>query len=449
LREFLTRIFCADFLCATTRLMAGATHDDDGRSMAGAPAKTVRLCPRLGFVRILAVADVTAQRHAARSFSTDDMNETDLQYEIVGDEDTFRALQREWDDLWARAHGRYYQAFSVCWLAWLHVAKPRGRKLRCIVCRRNGQLVMAWPLVTHRRLLWTYVVPLSPDAGDYTSVLVESGPGASTLVAGAWHAARHRCGADFIHLPYMNEGLELYNLASRERHVLHATQHDSWIVKLREEDDWDAYCNSLGTMYSKKPGALERKLSKEGRVEVLMIDRSDASGIASTVDWMLECKRAWCDRVGKRGEWSDSPHFRNFLVDLLGPAEGEAMACLVVVKLDDKPIAAIVVSQGNPCANALIAGFDPAYGKFGPGSIAVEHCVKWAFQQGFDLDFGVGSERFKSYWSRDNLSTAWTLQIVNTPWGLLGVHGNRMARELVKRVQQLRHVPSTQESVSH
>jgi CelD/BcsL family acetyltransferase involved in cellulose biosynthesis len=364
------------------------------------------------------------------------MNDTDLRYEIVSDEDGFRALKHDWDDLWARANGRYYQAFSVCWLSWLHVAKPRGKKLRCIVCRQQGRAVMIWPLVTHKRFLWTYAVPLSPDAGDYTSVLVESGLSTSTLVAGAWQAARRRCGADFVHLPYMNEELELYDLASRERHVLHATQHDSWLVKLREETDWDAYCSSLGTMYSKRPGALERRLSKEGRVAVRMVEPAETTEIATTVDWMLECKRTWCDRVGKRGEWSDSPHFRNFLVDLLGPVNGQAMARLVVVSLDDKAIAALVVSLGNPCANAIIAGFDPDYGKFGPGSIAVEHCVKWAFQQGFDLDFGVGSERFKSYWSRDNVSTAWTLQIVNTSWGLLAVHGNRFARELKKRVSQ-------------
>jgi CelD/BcsL family acetyltransferase involved in cellulose biosynthesis len=384
----------------------------------------------------------------ARSFFIDTMNNTDLLYEIVSDEDEFRALQREWDDLWTRANGRYYQAFSVCWLAWQRVAKPRGRKLRCIVGRERGRMVMVWPVVTYKRLLWTYAVPLSPDAGDYTSVLVEGGPSVSAFVAGAWHAARRRCGADFVHLPYMNEGLELYKLASRERHILLATQHDSWLVKLREEADWEAYCNSLGTMYSKKPGALERRLSKEGQVSVRMVDPSDAVEISGIVDWMLECKRVWCDRVGKRGEWSDSPYFRDFLVDLLGPVHGQVLARLVVVSLDGKPISALIVSLGNPCANAIIAGFDPGYGKFGPGSIAVEHCVKWAFQQGFDLDFGVGSERFKAYWSRDNVSTAWTLQIVNTSWGLLAVHGSRTVRELMRRVSQLRHFPGGRGSVA-
>lgn len=309
-------------------------------------------------------------------------------------------------------------------------------------------MVMVWPLVTHKRYLWTYMVPLSPEAGDYTSVLMEGGPSAPTLVAGAWHAVCHRCKADFVHLPYMNEGIELYQLASCEPHVVHASRHDSWLAKLREETDWDAYCNSLGTMYRKKPGARERRLAKEGQVAVRVIDPSDALEIASIVDWMLEWKRAWGDRVDKRGEWVDSPLFRNFLVDLLGTAQGQAMARLVVVSLDGKPIAALVVSLGNPCATAIIAGFDAEYGKFGLGSIVVEHGVKWAFEQGFDLDFGVGSEHFKPYWSRGNVSTAWTLQIVNTRWGLLAVHGKRTARELMKWVSPLRRLASMQGRVS-
>ena len=94
------------------------------------------------------------------------------------------------------------------------------------------------------------------------------------------------------------------------------------------------------------------------------------------------------------------------------------------------PIAALIVTTGNPCANAIIGGFDEKYGKFGPGSIAVEHCVKWAFEQRFDLDFGVGSEHFKSYWSNQNASSAWTFHMVNTNWGLVRTRAARLARTL-------------------
>jgi CelD/BcsL family acetyltransferase involved in cellulose biosynthesis len=358
------------------------------------------------------------------------MHDRDLQYEIVSDETQFRALRDDWDALWSRANGRYYQAFSVCLLAWLHVAKPQGRRLRCLVCREKGRLVMVWPLVTYRRALWTYLLPLSPDAGDYTSVLVESNQSAAALIEGAWQSACRRCGADFMHLPYTHEGSELYDLARRHRRVVSAKRDDSWIAKLREETDWDAFCGKLGTLYGKKPGALQRRLSKEGELVIHMADPADTAGIATMVDRMLKWKHGWSDRVDKHGDWLESSQFQSFLVALLSAPDGHVVARLIVVSLDNAPIAGLIVTKGNPCANAIIGGFDEKYGKFGPGSIAVEHCVKWAFEQRFDLDFGVGSERFKSYWSNRNVSSAWTFHMVNTNWGQVRTRAARLARSL-------------------
>ena len=92
-----------------------------------------------------------------------------------------------WHALWTRAQGYYYQSFSYCWLAWQHVSKPHGRMLKCIVCREDGQLVMIWPLETVKRALWTYLVPLGPEGGDYTSVLVADDASAPALIEGAWN----------------------------------------------------------------------------------------------------------------------------------------------------------------------------------------------------------------------------------------------------------------------
>ncbi|MDB5789946.1 MAG: family N-acetyltransferase [Caballeronia mineralivorans] len=359
------------------------------------------------------------------------------QFEIVSDEDGFRALQREWDDLWSSAHGQYGQAFNVCWLVWQHAAKPRGRRLCCIVHREDGRLVMVWPLVTYRRLLWTYLCPLSPEAGDYTRVLVADGPSAPALIAGAWRTAQRRCGADFIKLPYLNEGSELHAIASRERHVMIATHTVAAFANLRDETDWDTYCKTLGTMSGKKPGALERRFSKEGQLAVRLTEPGNAQENAALVDWILARKRTWGDRVGKRGEWLDSPHYQDFLVNLLCPADGRAMARLFVVTLDGAPVAATVVGVGKTCVDGLIASFDPLYAKFGPGSIVVEHVIKWAFDQRLNVEFGVGTERFKAYWSRNNITGAWSVQFANSPWGVLAFLGKKTARALATRVAQL------------
>src|SRR5471032_601223 len=90
------------------------------------------------------------------------MNAGTLQLKVITSPTEFFALQGEWDDLWSRANGRHHQAFTVCWLSWLRVSEPRGRKLRIILLRENGRLVAVWPLVSYRKFFWTVLRPLSP-----------------------------------------------------------------------------------------------------------------------------------------------------------------------------------------------------------------------------------------------------------------------------------------------
>ncbi|MFM0276816.1 GNAT family N-acetyltransferase [Paraburkholderia sediminicola] len=365
--------------------------------------------------------------------------QTTPHYDIISDEAEFFALQPEWDTLWSRANGYYYQSFSFCWLAWKHVAKPRGHKLKCIVCREDGQLVMIWPLETYRRWLWTFLVALGPDGGDYTSVLVEDGPSAAALIAGAWDIAQRRCGADFIRIQFVRDTLHLHTLVMQARRVLFARPHNASAVTLRGERSWDQYCQTLGTLFGKRPGTFTKRLSKQGKVAVRIVDHTDEGETTSILAWMFNCKRQWSDRVGKRNAWIDSPEFECFLGKLIYSPDVPSMARLIVVTLDEAPVSGIIVSFGNPCASAIFAGYDPHYGKCCPGLIAVEQCVKWAFDNGFDLDFGVGTERFKSYWSRGEASTAWTVQTINSALGLLAIRGRSLLRELIARVKRYRH----------
>lgn len=385
------------------------------------------------------IAAEAAHSTVRLAMEPDDMKTNPLQYDIIRDEAAFLALRDEWDALWRSAHGPYYQSFDVCWLAWQEVARPRGRKLLCIVKREAGKLVLAWPLVSFKRQFWTYVVPLGPDAGDYTSVLVEDGPYTAAQVEGAWRVARRHCGADFVHMPYMKEHTALYRAVSREPNVLFAEQHPSWVAQLRGEASWESFCADIGRRHRKKPGQRERRLAKEGDLAVRMLEPSDTTEIASLVDWMLECKRGWSDRTDKRGEWLHSPYYRNFLVRLLSPDAGAAMARIVAVSLDGRPVATTIISGGNPCASAIIAGFDAQFGRFGPGKVSMEHCVKWALENRFDVDFGVGDEDFKSYWSRDNVASAYTMQVIVTQWGTLAVRASHALQRIRQRVKAIRN----------
>jgi len=365
------------------------------------------------------------------------MSPSRSQFEIVTDPDAFRALQSEWDALWSRANGRYHQAFAVCWLCWCISAKPRGRQLYCIVCREQGRLVMVWPLVTYRFLFWTLLRPLSPDTADHTSILVDEQVGNAAIIEETWRTVMRSCGAHVCDLPYVSEGSRLYDIAEKQPHAVVGERTIAAIAKLRGETDWQAFCTTLGALSGRKPGARERRLSKEGKLVVRMLSPEDTGDYAAWVDWLLARKREWIDRTGKRGDWLHSLAYRDFLVDMLDPPAGDAMARLFVVTLDGVPLAASVVGIGESCVTGLIAAFDERYSKFSPISIVIEHCVKWALEQGKDLDFGVGSESFKAYWSRDNITRTSSFRIAINRWGLVAIHTQDTARSLRSRATQL------------
>lgn len=348
--------------------------------------------------------------------------------DIITDPAAFLALRDEWNALWSKADGRHQQAFDVCWQCWTQVAKPRGLRLHCIVYRENGELMLVWPLVSHRRFLCTVLEPLTPGTAEHTSMLTANGT--SAAVNAAWRAATKQCRADLFSIPYVAKNAALHDFASRHEGLLVARQDVSATALLRKEPDWTAYCNTLGTLSKKKPGARERRFEKEGTVKIRILDDNDTHAHAQWVDWMLARKREWAERAEKDGPWLYSQGYRDFLVNLVDGTHTQPMGKLFVMTLDDMPVAAHVVGFGHTCANGLIGAYDAKFSRFAPGSIMIERCVKWAWENQMDLDFGIGTEDFKGYWSRGNVLPNTSFQIATTQWGKLAFHAKNLAKKL-------------------
>ncbi|NVH74250.1 GNAT family N-acetyltransferase [Paraburkholderia sp. JPY432] len=366
------------------------------------------------------------------------MNDASAAYEIVTGEAGFLALRSEWNDLWARSRGWYFQSFSQCWLAWEQIAKPQGRKLRIIVRREAGRAVLIFPLIAYRRALWTYLAPLSSESADLTSVLVEDDARTAALVEGAWDAARKRCGADFIEMPYVPDSTDLHRLALEQRHFVVREQTPRYVARISVESqryDWKGYCDSLGTFHRKKPGKIERRLASAGKVGIHVLDWTEKRRIATAVDAMLAWKRDWAVRAGKEGPWLHSEHYRNFLLAWLSTEGAAVKSRATVITVDDAAVAVVLVCADARAVTGIMSSYDPAFGKWSLGLLNVELTVMWAFDLQLDFECGPGSEEYKLYWSRENLTYCSTTLSINSPWGLVGVYARRWLRDLVKRAR--------------
>lgn len=345
---------------------------------------------------------------------------------VIEDQAAFQSLQAEWDELWNEADGLHFQAFSVCWSCWTEVARPQGRKLRCIVYRENGKLLLVWPLVSHRRLLWSVLNPLTPGTIEHTSMLVAQGPHTARAIAAAWQTASKRCGGDLFMVPYVGVGTALHQHASRHARVMASSGDVAMIARFPRDQDWETFCASLGPFEKKRPGARYRKFAKEGELVARRLEQEESGSFDTWVSWMMERKREWASRKGMASTWLAGSAYRNYLLALLNSTDEQSKGHLYVLTLDGAPVAATIVGMAKTCATGLMGAFDQHYAKFEPGQIIREVAIKHAFDLGLDIDLGVGTERFKAYWSRQNSLSTESFEIAASPLGVFAFHVKRL-----------------------
>jgi CelD/BcsL family acetyltransferase involved in cellulose biosynthesis len=256
-------------------------------------------------------------------------------------------------------------------------------------------------------------------------MLVADGPAASVAIAEAWRAATRLCGADVLFLPFVRGTTRLYELASAHRGIIDVKQNVSWMAMLRDEPDWETLCKTL-----KFNGSRERRLAKQGQLDIRMLDLADGEYFI-WVNWILSHKRDWAERYDKKGSWLYSPAYRDFLVGLLESAGGEPVARIFVLELNKTVIAAAMLGIGKGCHYYMIGTFVQRLSKLSAGTILIEYLVKWCLERGMDLDFGIGKEEYKAYWSRGNVKPAFSFQIANTRWGKFYFRSKDAARTLL------------------
>lgn len=118
----------------------------------------------------------------------------------------FLALEREWNSLFARV-GRPHQLFQshVMLRHWLSHYLCEGDRLAVICARREGRLVMAWPLVRQRRLGFVTLRFMGGPIAQFSDVLAEDEP---DLLAAGWQAVM-ASGADMLEIRKLRDDARL------------------------------------------------------------------------------------------------------------------------------------------------------------------------------------------------------------------------------------------------
>jgi CelD/BcsL family acetyltransferase involved in cellulose biosynthesis len=322
---------------------------------------------------------------------------------IISDYRDIVALQPEWDVLWSSVSSPGYQQSSTFALVCCQEIHNNQRSaLRCIVVRKSGKVVLIWPLLLRRARGVKILSPLWSTGVECTEPLVHDGPEAMDLISRAWLSARSGIAVDVISMPQVKVGSCFHTVVSREKPFDVETDTCYVVQWDKKWSDWDTYCKVISTGHdSKKTRRWQRKkLEEQGDLEFQILQASGET--AAMIDWSLHHKRDWAERVDKRGWWLYSEKYRNFLVALFSSESSCQNFAIFLLKINGSPIAAKLVAYNNRKSDWILTAFDAEWGKYSPGSLLDEYCVRWTFENSLELDFGIGPVAYKKLWSNNN-----------------------------------------------
>jgi CelD/BcsL family acetyltransferase involved in cellulose biosynthesis len=355
-----------------------------------------------------------------------------IAFEIIRDIDSFRALQSEWDDLLHRAKGEYFQSFAFCHSSLEAEGNGARRKLHCVAGRREGRLVALWPLVTFWNTCWKTATPLGPQNRPPSDILVGPEHDVEEIVKFIWRAALKSTRADVIQLWRIRSTSLLCRYAMHENVTRRAHEEPTPYAILRGQQDWEAFCRSRQGRAKNRPRYLKRRLSTHGEVGIDIVDANDKRR-PSLVDWFVLHKREWAHHNDLDSKWVFSESSRKFWNALLsnGSSSEAGGFRLFVLTLNGVPLAVNVMAVGAACVYLLTTTYDLKHARLSPGTVLVDDCVKWAFDNGLDFDFGPGDQHYKSSWSGGFSYMTTSFLVLPTWWGRAGFDAKQVAKKLL------------------
>jgi CelD/BcsL family acetyltransferase involved in cellulose biosynthesis len=292
-----------------------------------------------------------------------------------------RPLAPEWDELADRLDAAPFSRPG--WVAaW--VGAFGGGRLDVIAARREGRLSGVFPVVRRAAGVRSAANAHTPSA----DVLAEDDGVARALVVAAYAGHPRSVTLAYLDRAGMSPSLAReaaaasgYRLA--ERVMVRAPYLDI-------EGDHEAYLRAR-PRFARDLGRRRRRLSELGVVAF------DADG--ATLAELLALEAAgW--KAARGTAIAARPSTRRFYADVTAWAEARGSLRLFALRLDGRPLAALLGLEEAGVLHLLKGAFDPAQASVSPGQLALGEAIANAFSVRLRrVELGGGAEPYKLAWT--------------------------------------------------
>jgi CelD/BcsL family acetyltransferase involved in cellulose biosynthesis len=331
----------------------------------------------------------------------------------------FDAVESEWNDLFWRAGrgAQVFQTFNWYWHWCNHyLAAPSHEpapSLAIVTGRRNGRLVMVWPLAAERVAGLLQLAWMGDPVSQYGDVLVE--PEAVPLLGDAWSFIARELKPNLVLLRKVRDDAAiaplLGNLDAFAVERLQAPYLD-----LSSAPDFATFERRYSPRSRRNRGRLARRLKELGEMAFERC-REGARARALAIE-AIELKREWLKERGLVSPALADPRFASFFADVAQSAS-RPTGCEVHALTSDGEAAAIEITLR--CLDRIVMHvivFNLKYEKAGAGVLLLEESIAQAFGgSARTYDLLSPADGYKLAWADAAMGvTDWVLPLSAKGW---------------------------------
>jgi len=238
-------------------------------------------------------------------------------FEIVTGRAGFDALETEWNDLfWRAGHSaQVFQTFNWNWHWCNHYfaasAGELAPSLAIVTGRRNGRLVMIWPLVSERVAGLSHLAWMGDPVSQYGDVLIE--PEAIPFLGDAWVFITRELKPDLVRLRKVRDDAAIAALLN-DLNAISSERHDAPYLDLASAPDFATFERRYSPRSRRNRRRLFRRLQELGPATFERC-REGPRARELAVE-AIDLKREWLKERGLVSPALADPRFASFFADV-------------------------------------------------------------------------------------------------------------------------------------
>ncbi len=304
---------------------------------------------------------------------------------LVDTLDGFLALRDEWDALFARAAlpQQVFQShvFLRHWAA--HYLDGRS-SLSIVTGRRDGRLVMVWPLLRHRRCGLDVLRFMGSPVAQFADVLAEADKAGESVLQTGWRAVE-ALGADLLEVRKLRSDAILFRSGllgdALQTNRLEAPYADL-VWRVAEKGPSTAYPSRERSNHRRRL----RRLEERGPVTLARPEPGPEAALLAVA--AIAMKQASLTRHGVVAPAIQDPRFAAFFRDFAGDAEGGTTLRVTAIHCAGVPVGIDLSLDCKGRSFGHVIATHPDHERGGVGKLLIHHSFASARARGstiFDL----------------------------------------------------------------